>query len=80
MTLTRRDFLHTLALASAAGMGLTGRTSSASLELEYDVPPIGNLSLLHFTDCHAQLLPIYYREPSHNIGIGKALGLSLIHI
>ncbi|MEE2803072.1 MAG: thiosulfohydrolase SoxB [Pseudomonadota bacterium] len=74
MTLTRRDFLHTLALAGAAGMGLTGRTSSASLELEYDVPPIGNLSLLHFTDCHAQLLPIYYREPSHNIGLGKALG------
>jgi sulfur-oxidizing protein SoxB len=30
--------------------------------------------LLHFTDCHAQLLPIYFREPSVNLGIGGAAG------
>ena len=40
----------------------------------YDIPAFGNVSLLHFTDCHAQLLPLYYREPSANIGAGSARG------
>ena len=37
----------------------------------YTLPEFGNTTLLHFTDCHAQLLPLYFREPSVNIGIGK---------
>src|SRR5439155_12925831 len=40
----------------------------------YDVPPLGNVHLLHFTDSHAQLLPTYFREPSVNIGVRGASG------
>jgi len=40
----------------------------------YEVPAFGNVSLLHYTDCHAQLLPVYFREPNVNIGIGNMKG------
>ena len=38
------------------------------------LPRFGNVHLLHFTDCHAQLLPVYFREPSVNIGVGARAG------
>ncbi len=38
----------------------------------YEFKPLGNTRLLHFTDCHAQLTPVYYREPHINIGIGQS--------
>ena len=40
----------------------------------HDLPPFGNVRLMHFTDRHAQLLPVYFREPSVNIGVGEAFG------
>jgi len=40
----------------------------------YELPRFGNVSLLHFTDCHAQLMPIHFREPDVNLGIGDMLG------
>src|SRR5450759_4094710 len=52
----------------------TDVNSLNSADQLYDIPAFGNVSLLHFTDCHAQLLPIYYREPSINLGIGSAEG------
>lgn len=68
-------------MGAAAGLvfdgGLNGRPAFASArkpESLYDVPPFGNLTLLHMTDCHAQLRPIYFREPSINIGVGAARG------
>jgi sulfur-oxidizing protein SoxB len=70
MSLSRREFLRLLAAASAAGLVLDtraqGDAGSSSL---YDVPKFGNARLLHFTDCHAQLLPGCYREPDTNLGV-----------
>jgi len=48
-------------------------TEGASERL-YDLPKFGNVSLMHFTDCHAQLLPVWFREPNVNIGVGEAIG------
>ncbi len=40
----------------------------------YELPTFGNARLLHFTDCHAQLMPVYFREPNVNIGVAGAKG------
>ena len=40
----------------------------------YNIPTFGNVSIMHFTDCHAQLNPIYFREPNVNLGVGSSLG------
>jgi sulfur-oxidizing protein SoxB len=71
----RREFLRLLSLAAAAGATLRPGASEAQAAGElYDVPPFGNVSLLHMTDSHAQLRPIYFREPSVNLGVGEAEG------
>jgi sulfur-oxidizing protein SoxB len=72
----RREFLRLLAAGAAAGLALDAPEALAQGDGEafYRVPRFGNVSLLHFTDCHAQLLPVYFREPSVNIGIGAAAG------
>ena len=76
MSMTRREFLEVLAVAGASGMALdTPRALSASGDAGfYDLPKFGNVPLMHFTDCHAQLLPSYFREPDTNIGVGEARG------
>ena len=78
MSLSRREFMQMLAAASAAGMALDHRdalaASAGASERLYDVPSFGNVSFLHFTDCHAQLTPVYFREPSMNLGVGGATG------
>jgi S-sulfosulfanyl-L-cysteine sulfohydrolase len=72
----RREFLQVLSAASAAGMTLTADAQRAQRAAQsvYELPASGNVHLLHFTDCHAQLLPTYFREPSVNIGVGSARG------
>ncbi len=76
MNLQRRAFLQALAIASAGGMALHPSFSKAQEAASqfYDLPSFGNVHLLHFTDCHAQLLPSYYREPSTHRGVGAAKG------
>ena len=74
MSLSRREFLRLLAYASAAGLPIDSRLALAQGGTEakfYDMPRFGQLSLLHFTDCHAQLLPSHFREPNVNIGVGE---------
>ena len=72
MAMTRREFLQVLAAAGTAGFALTGR--SADTTNLYDCPRFGTVSLLHLTDCHAQLLPAYFREPNINLGLGSHHG------
>ena len=75
MTISRREFVKLLGLAGAAG--LLPRSVFAAMRQPsdlYEVPKFGNVSLLHITDVHAQLNPIYFREPNVNLGIGAALG------
>jgi sulfur-oxidizing protein SoxB len=77
MTLSKRDFLQVLGAASAAGMGLArwaDADAATAADALYDVPRFGNVPLLHMTDCHAQLLPIHFREPSVNLGVGDMRG------
>ena len=71
----RREFIGALAAAAALGVPLRAARAQAAQAL-YDLPPFGNVSVMHFTDCHAQLLPTYFREPRANIGVGEAAGRS----
>ena len=73
MSLSKREFMQVLAAAGVAGMGLQRYAHADSKSADnalYDLPKFGNVSFLHMTDCHAQLNPIYFREPSVNLGIG----------
>ena len=78
MSFSRREFMQVLAVASATGMALNHRDVLAATpgagERLYNVPKFGNVSFLHFTDCHAQLTPIHFREPSVNLGVAEAVG------
>jgi len=77
MNISRREFLQMLAVASAAGIQLPGQAVAKGQTAEknlYNLPTFGNVSILHFTDCHAQLMPIWFREPNINIGIASMRG------
>ena len=78
---SRRDFLTaSMALGAIAGTGVTGSWSRLAAQqaltendlLDFD--DFGNVTIVHITDIHGQLKPVYFREPSINLGVGEAAG------
>ncbi|MBI5331385.1 MAG: thiosulfohydrolase SoxB [Betaproteobacteria bacterium] len=77
MSMTRREFMQVLAAAAASGFALDSRQALAGTAAPgnyYDAPAFGNVSFMHITDCHAQLMPVYFREPNVNLGVAGAVG------
>ena len=72
MKIRRRDFLKTTGAALLLGGARHAR--AAETPSLYDLERFGNARILHLTDVHAQLRPVYFREASVNIGIGEMLG------
>ena len=73
----RREFLQALAAAAAAGLPIDAAHAAEHADGERfygALKPFGNVALLHITDCHAQLRPVRFREPSVNLGVGDAHG------
>ncbi len=80
--ISRREFLMAaVATGAILGPGESGRWSRAFAQqaLREDdllsMPPVGNLTIVHITDIHAQLKPVWFREPSVNLGVGASAGL-----
>src|SRR6185295_8660940 len=82
--ISRRALLHAAAVTAAfmPGGGWTRAFAQQRMTQEQLLrlgPPVGNVTLVHLTDLHAQLKPVLFREPSVNIGVGDARG-QLPHI
>ena len=77
--LTRRDFLQVTAAAATILGGAPFHTVAAQQKITQEklleFTSVGQVTLLNFTDCHAQLMPLYFREPSMNFGVGLDNGL-----
>jgi sulfur-oxidizing protein SoxB len=80
--ISRRDFLQATAAASAlltgSGLGSLGRVAAQQRLSQADIlkfDPLGSLTILYIADVHAQLMPLYFREPSVNLGVGEDRGL-----
>jgi len=78
---SRREFIAAASAAAvvASRAGLSVRALAAGAKLTQDellkFDGVGNVTLVHLTDLHAQVMPIYFREPSFNIGVGAARGI-----
>lgn len=79
--ISRRDFLQVSMAASAlygaSGFGNWGRLAAQQRLTQDDLlnfDTFGNVTLIHVTDIHAQMKPIYFREPEINLGVGDARG------
>jgi sulfur-oxidizing protein SoxB len=72
--MNRREFLTLVNVAALAGLAPSRVFADSPRDDLYDLSHYGNVRLLHLTDTHAQLLPVYYREPNVNIGVGASRG------
>ena len=66
--MNRREFLQFIIAGYISGLI---KPSFGSSIINYKTKPFGNLRLLHITDTHGQLEPMYFREPNYNLGVGK---------
>src|SRR5260370_39575241 len=80
--ITRRELVQVgvaaAAVTAANGLGSFGRVAAQQRLTERELlrfDSVGNITLLHMADLHGQLVPVYFREPSANIGVGEARGL-----
>ena len=78
--LTRRDFMQVTAanaamFSSAGSIGVAAADQKITQEQLLKFDSVGQVTLLNFTDIHAQLVPLFFREPSVNLGVGNAHGL-----
>jgi len=80
--ISRRDFLQATAAASAltigGGLGPLGRAAAQQRLTQADIlrfDPLGTVTILYVADTHAQLMPLHFREPSVNLGVGEVKGM-----
>ena len=74
--LSRREFLQVTAATAAIIPNLSRRALAQQKLTQAELltfEPLGNVTLLHVTDVHGQLMPVYFREPSINLGVGYLL-------
>ena len=74
MSISRREFLGVLAAAGINGFPLLREAGAAEVDRLYSPPVTGNVHIMHMTDSHAHLQPLYFREPNVNIGVGAMSG------
>lgn len=76
--ISRREFMQvaaaTAAVASGAGWSRAFAQQKLTQKELLAFEPLGNVTLVHVTDIHGQLKPLYFREPSVNLGVGEARG------
>ena len=76
--LSRRTLIKSIGLAATGSLSgsiyslMASETQDFLNDDIYDFPMEGQVRLLHTTDIHAQLNPIYFREPNVNLGISNS--------
>ena len=74
MQVTRRDLIKLLVVAAGAGLPARRLEAADGPARLLAFEPLGNVTLLHITDAHATLLPVFYREPDTLVGVGPERG------
>src|ERR1700737_1613975 len=75
--ISRREFLQVTAATAAIIPNVSSRALAQQRLTQAELlafEPLGNVTLLHVTDVHGQLMPVHFREPSINLGVGEARG------